>query len=338
MGGDLYHPALILVTTDGGAHWATQASGTTDTALLSVAFTDALHGWAGGYNGLILATSDGGAHWATQTTGVANVYWLTFTDADHGWAACGYGSLGAKNAVILSTSDGGAHWTGQESNTAYHANLLSVAFADAADGWAVGKDGAIVATTDGGATWAPEASGTTQQLNSVAFTDADNGWAVGYAGTIIATTDGGATWTSKASGTANDLWAVDFASASQGWAAGTLGTIVAYGAGATPVKLATTTKLSGPAGARVNKTFQLTGTVSPSAATGRVTIVKTRLVGAKWKAAGSTKVTLSGGAFSCSVKPTAKGSWRFVASYPGSTAGSMTYKASRSAVKNVRVK
>jgi hypothetical protein len=53
----------ILVTTDGGATWSAQASGTT-APLYGVAFSDATRGWAvgGGYPlaGVILATTNGG--------------------------------------------------------------------------------------------------------------------------------------------------------------------------------------------------------------------------------------------------------------------------------------
>ncbi|MDO8266202.1 MAG: YncE family protein, partial [Moraxellaceae bacterium] len=100
----------------------------------------------------------------------------------------------------------------------------------------------------------------------------------------------------------------------------------------------TWTRLSGPSSVRVKKTLKLTGTVSPSSATGRVTIVKTRLVGKKWKSAGSVKVYVKNGKFSYSFKPTKKGKWRFVAKYSGGVVGVTTYGSSKSAVKNVRVK
>jgi len=119
-------------------------------------------------------------------------------------------------------------------------------------------------------------------------------------------------------------------------AVGDGGTIYAYVAASAPV--ATTTKLFGPASVNVEKPLKLTGTVSPAAAPGSVIIVKTRLVGKKWKAAGSAKVRVVGGKFTCSFKPTVKGSWRFVAKYSGGVAGATTYKASKSAVKDVKVK
>ena len=51
----------ILATSDGGATWTAQNSGT-DNALSGFACADARCGWAVGANGTILATRDGGAH------------------------------------------------------------------------------------------------------------------------------------------------------------------------------------------------------------------------------------------------------------------------------------
>jgi tripartite motif-containing protein 71 len=97
---------------------------------------------------------------------------------------------------------------------------------------------------------------------------------------------------------------------------------------------ASTTKLSGPASVKVNKTLKLTGTVSPATASGSVTITKTRKVGSKWKSAGTAKVTVTNGAFNYKFKPKSKGSWRFVATY----AGGNGYASSKSATKTVKVK
>ena len=86
---------------------------------------------------------------------------------------------------------------------------------------------------------------------------------------------------------------------------------------AAPIKLSTTTRLSGPSTVKVKRTLKLTGTVAPSAARGTVTIVKTRLVGTTWKTAGSARVSISSGSYRYSFKPTKKGKWRFVAKYSG---------------------
>src|SRR5215467_9921904 len=55
----------ILRTTDGGATWTPQFSGTTN-ILYGVSFVDANTGTAVGGNGTILRTTDGGATWTVQ--------------------------------------------------------------------------------------------------------------------------------------------------------------------------------------------------------------------------------------------------------------------------------
>ena len=207
----------IFATSDGGAHWTAQSSGTRN-MLLSVHFVSAAHGWVVGERGTILATTDGGTHWTTQTwTTPYELDSVTFTDDNHGWAVGGGGT-------ILVTTNGGTQWTAQKSNTG--SALDSVTFTDATHGWAVGWDGTIVATTDGGAHWTPQASGSAGILHSVFFIDTIHGWAVGDNGTVIATTDGGAHWTAQHPGTGEDLYGLAFPDATHGWAVGSEGTIV----------------------------------------------------------------------------------------------------------------
>jgi photosynthesis system II assembly factor YCF48-like protein len=80
------YDGTIVATTDGGATWTAQTSGTTNT-LIWVSFVDANHGWAVGEFGTIVATTDGGASWTAQTSGTTNhLYGVFFVDASHGWA------------------------------------------------------------------------------------------------------------------------------------------------------------------------------------------------------------------------------------------------------------
>src|SRR5713226_1443217 len=172
----------ILRTTNGGATWTPQSSGTTHW-LFGVSFVDANTGTAVGAAGTILLTTDGGATWTPQSSGTTNpLLGVAFVDANTG---AGVGDFG----TILRTTDGGATWTPQSSGTTNP--LLGVAFVDANTGAAVGYFGTILRTTDGGATWTPQSSGTTSWLNGVSFVDANTGTAVGDFGTILRTTDGG---------------------------------------------------------------------------------------------------------------------------------------------------
>ena len=192
---------VILATRDGGVHWRKQYL-TSRGNLNEVAFADVRHGWAVG-DGVIVATSDGGAHWKLQDR-VPQYYLndVVCADASHAWAI---GNDGSSRGVILATADGGATWEVQYARKGY---LLSLAFAGAMHGWAVGLNGTILATTDGGDSWKRQRSGTGLDLYDVAFADGRHGIVVGDSfqgddplaqklngSIILRTTDGGATWT-----------------------------------------------------------------------------------------------------------------------------------------------
>jgi photosystem II stability/assembly factor-like uncharacterized protein len=150
---------VVMSTTDGGATWRTQdiGGGGGPTALESVTFVDATHGWAVGNTptgengvpvGLIMATSDGGATWSTQDAGAAGsegeFYSVSFADAKQGWVVGSSPNRDGVTAhsVILATSDGGATWKAQDASSAGSSSaLVSVSFVDATHGWAVGDLG-----------------------------------------------------------------------------------------------------------------------------------------------------------------------------------------------------
>ncbi len=166
----------ILHTTNGGATWRSQNSGTT-VDFDGISFTDIYNGWVSGAS--IRHTSDGGQTWAAQNSGTTNYLWsICFADANNGWAM---GDAG----TIRHTTDGGATWTGQISRTS--SLLRTCSFVDANNGTAVGNYGTIVHTTNGGATWATQSSGTSNHLYGVSFIDANIGWAVGVGGVVLHT-------------------------------------------------------------------------------------------------------------------------------------------------------
>lgn len=83
------------------------------------------------------------------------------------------------------------------------AELTSITFVDADNGWAVGDRGVIWHTIDGGRNWQRQDSFTHSRLESVSFADAQTGWAVGGShrpythqgiGVVLRTVDGGAKW------------------------------------------------------------------------------------------------------------------------------------------------
>lgn len=186
--------ATILATTDAGATWTAQASGTTRN-LLGVSCPTATQCWAVGQGGTILATGDGGTTWVPETSGTGqNLDAVSFVGSQDGWAV-GAGGL------ILVTTDGGTTWTAQASGTT--ANLLAVTMVSGTTGWAVGAGGTILHTTDGGVTWSAQTSGTTRSINAVGAAstlDAVAGltsagfFGGGQSASVLATDDGGITW------------------------------------------------------------------------------------------------------------------------------------------------
>lgn len=204
----------VIHTSNGGATWTMQVSGTTN-HLYGVDFTDASSGWAvGGFgHGSVLHTTDGGSNWVLGGSWNTNdLYGVAFVDAERGWIV-GAGGL------IRRTTNGGNSWELQVSGTTNA--LRDIFFVDANTGWAVGDGGTIRYTTNGGSTWVTQNSTTTNNLRSVDFVDANNGWAVGENGTIRRTTNGGTTWVAQGS-TSDNLYAVEFANANTGWAVGSV--------------------------------------------------------------------------------------------------------------------
>ena len=101
----------ILHTTDGGAIWTEQTSGTVN-GLNGVFFLDALHGWAAGDAKTIIRTTDGGTTWSTATMpigqGNAGINAVTFASATTGWATGSGGTMGSGGGSLYKSTDGGA--------------------------------------------------------------------------------------------------------------------------------------------------------------------------------------------------------------------------------------
>jgi hypothetical protein len=132
---------LILKTTDAGAGWSQQTSGT-GTLLWSIYFNSTLTGWATGNSGFIIKSTNGGSNWTQQTSGTGNfLHWVFFPASNTGWAIGG-------NGTIVATTNGGSNWVSQASNVT--PNLRSSYFVSTTTGWIVGENGTIIKTTDGG--------------------------------------------------------------------------------------------------------------------------------------------------------------------------------------------
>jgi photosystem II stability/assembly factor-like uncharacterized protein len=91
---------LILQTTDGGANWIPQTSGT-QSSLYSITFPDTKTGYIVGDYGTILKTNNGGEQWKPIISRTSNsLASVCFTDVNTGYVV---GSGG----TILKTTNGG---------------------------------------------------------------------------------------------------------------------------------------------------------------------------------------------------------------------------------------
>lgn len=134
----------IFHTTDGGATWTEQSSGTL-AHLRGVYATSPDTAWVVGQEMLLLRTTNGGTTWDSVHTGSPYSFSkIQFVDGETGYIAGG----NISNGMILHTSDGGQTWNPQ--NTGNAKFLYSLYFTDPDTGYAVGYDGTIIHTTTGG--------------------------------------------------------------------------------------------------------------------------------------------------------------------------------------------
>jgi photosystem II stability/assembly factor-like uncharacterized protein len=130
---------LVVLSDDGGRQWR-QARVPVSVTLTSASFADARLGWMTGHSGVVLHTTDGGESWALQTDGVA------LAKSALAQAQALPDSAGRERSIQQAQRlvDEGADKP-----------LLSISFADAQRGMAVGAYGLAATTGDGGKTWVP---------------------------------------------------------------------------------------------------------------------------------------------------------------------------------------
>jgi photosystem II stability/assembly factor-like uncharacterized protein len=187
----------IIASTDGGATWSPQTSGTTQD-LTCVAFSDASNGWAIGAAGTVLRTTDGGEAWAPQDPGTtSDLDFLSVPDGQHAYVLAGGSWSDPAPDSVLCTTDGGATWTPTPSQPGGDW-LGDLEFSDAAHGWAAGVD-TVWRTADGGATWRSSSLDFDCFLGSrsLGAASATHVW-VGDHGQLLESADGGESWTSTA--------------------------------------------------------------------------------------------------------------------------------------------
>jgi photosystem II stability/assembly factor-like uncharacterized protein len=210
----------ILKTTDGGATWVAQTSGSA-AGLRGMCFLNNSTGFVVGSGGEILRTDDGGETWSPQTSGTTEVLRDVKFPVDD---QTGY--VVGDNGTILKTVNGGATWTPQDSSTSL--TLLGVDFpVDDQTGYAAGWAGEMVKTTDGGANWSGLNTGSSNHQYDVHFpVDTQTGYICGNQGEVWVTTDGGSNWTMENSTAGAVLYDLCFQNATNGYAVGFSGDIV----------------------------------------------------------------------------------------------------------------
>ena len=130
-------------TTDGGATWQAQSTGTT--TLSGLQFVDSLTGWVRGDGGELRQTVNGGLNWqqvAPDQIGAG----FQFVDRHHGWT---FGDRNPGDDPFYGgwtwqarTTDGGNTWSPLGEGRRFPDNVVpgyAVFYLDADLGWGVGK-------------------------------------------------------------------------------------------------------------------------------------------------------------------------------------------------------
>ncbi len=191
--------AILLSSSEvsGQYTWQMQTS-PVNTDLVSISFTDTLHGWIAADDGTILITENGGKNWQTQVklenTIPSKVF---FRNTQLGWLTGKYNTL-TDSAFIFRTTDGGNNWEPVFQKSYYKLNDLF--FIDDTMGWVTGCELSesdtltlIMHSTDSGDHWTMPQSARIHQtsLYSIHFRDVNYGQACGEDGAFFTTNNGG---------------------------------------------------------------------------------------------------------------------------------------------------
>jgi len=187
---------MILHTSNGGATWAQQASGTTE-ALYGIAFWEIEGGpvIAVGAHGTILMTYDEGATWTPRVSGTTE-HLRDVSDFDF--------YISGDGGTILRSLNDGATWMAMDSGTTERLNAIAGAFYRLA----LGENGVMLSIFGQGG-WTPRDSGTDLGLRALPMFNA-NRLVVGEAGLVLRSEDGGTSWTAAPSGTHHNLNGVEY--------------------------------------------------------------------------------------------------------------------------------
>lgn len=197
---------VILLSDDEGRTFRQAQAVPVRSTLTSVAFADAMNGWAAGHGGVILRTADGGETWALQRSELNDdrpLFAIRFSDAQHGVAA-GLWSL------LLVTGDGGRNWSPvtlpppPEGGKADR-NLFAL-FANGKGALFIAAErGTVLRSDDGGTTWSYLNTGYKGSFWTGCALKDGTLIVGGLRGTIYRSTDDGRSWHAAASGTKSSI-------------------------------------------------------------------------------------------------------------------------------------
>jgi photosystem II stability/assembly factor-like uncharacterized protein len=186
---------LVVLSDDGGRQWR-QARVPVSVTLTSASFADARLGWMVGHSGVVLHTTDGGESWAIQADGV------------------GLAKAALAQSQSLPETDAGRERSIQRAQRLVDDGadkpLLSICFADARRGMAVGAYGLAATTDDGGKTWVPclDRMPNPRGMHLYAVVKHDKTWVVGgEQGVLMRSSDDAASFEPLASPFKRSLFA-----------------------------------------------------------------------------------------------------------------------------------
>lgn len=180
-GYSLEYGNFLSYTENGGLSWS-EISVPTDNGLLSLAFSDSLHGFAIGNDGFMMKTTDGGISWFQSSLGSNILQSIHFVSELNGWIT-GY-------AGIYRTTNGGVNWTWHLVEPTGSVSYGPIFFVDSLHGYTSSYED-IFYSSNGGITWAKIDD---RGVYSLFFISQLEGWGVGAGGLILHTVNGGATF------------------------------------------------------------------------------------------------------------------------------------------------
>jgi photosystem II stability/assembly factor-like uncharacterized protein len=187
------HGGVVLVTQDGGEHWAPMAALEREAVPFAVYFSDAQHGLVVGAFGFAAVTDDGGRSWKKTTISrgeYADQHLYNIFAGPKGalWVA-------AEGGTVFRSSDDGASFAAVPlpykgsiwGGLVLHDGVVLV--------W--GMRGRVLRSENGGRTWAEVPSGTQQALTAGLQLAGGDIVIAGLGGAVIRSGDGGRTFSAR---------------------------------------------------------------------------------------------------------------------------------------------